>query len=267
MQKFKLDINSIKGSTSGLFVSPGHGRHSTRVYQRWNVLYVLNGTLHMFEENEHFDVPAGHALVIRPHVLHGGTQEYKSGLKFYWFHFYATESDNEDAIHIDQFSKVSRPERLKDLFYWYNKDIQDNRKNPYARDAMAKLILLELQDYSNKSFDKSHHLVENIKNYIYENIENKLSSSIIAGELNYNCDYIERVFKKQLNMTITQFIQLSRINHSTSLLAHSTMSISEIANLAGFSSKEDFYRVFKKIKHTSPSAYRKNKTSYKINNI
>ena len=39
------------------------------------------------------------------------------------------------------------------------------------------------------------------------------------------------------------------------------MSLSEIAELVGFSSLQDFSRVFKKIDGLAPSSYRRNKTT------
>jgi AraC-like DNA-binding protein len=67
------------------------------------------------------------------------------------------------------------------------------------------------------------------------------------------CNY----FKKSTKKTYNIFLNEIRISYSCKLLSEGNMNISSICYESGFTSLANFNKQFKKIKHHSPSCYRK----------
>jgi AraC-like DNA-binding protein len=220
----------------------------------------------MFLDNTEYEIKAGQTLIIKAGQLHGGYRNYDEGLEYYWFHFFARESDGGE-ITLAPHLTPSRPEKLVNLIEEYLIDIYAKRKNQIAKNLMACLILLELSDYSDKTDSDFSPLAAKIHTYIHENIANPLHSSIIAHKFGMSADYIERIYKKTYGETITVAIQKARIFHACSLLRYTTMNISEIASTSGFTRVNDFCRVFKRIKTVTPTEYKKRHIHDIINNI
>ena len=103
---------------------------------------------------------------------------------------------------------------------------------------------------------KNKKLIVDIINYIDINIYTKLKIDNISNEFFFNKDYIMRLFKKELGITINQYINFKRIYLSLPLLEKSNQSILFIALNNGFYSLEYYSEVFKNVIGVSPSKYR-----------
>lgn len=91
--------------------------------------------------------------------------------------------------------------------------------------------------------------------YINLNFDSQLSLSLIADKININPSHLSRQFKKETNMTITEFINKKRVDEAKILIEQSNNSITEIAMMAGFESHNYFYAVFKQITGLTPKGY------------
>jgi AraC-like DNA-binding protein len=91
--------------------------------------------------------------------------------------------------------------------------------------------------------------------YINLNFDSQLSLSLIADKININPSHLSRQFKKETNMTITEFINKKRVDEAKILIEQSDNSITEIAMMAGFESHTYFYAVFKQITSLTPKGY------------
>ncbi len=266
MKNFNINANTVIGDTCGMLSSHGYGRHPSRTIHRWEIIYVLQGTLSLFVDDERFFIQSGQALTIKSKQLHGSTSDYPKDLKFYYLHFYADETDG-DGIKVSQLCTPARPGRFVEMLENYLYDIYAGRKNQKVRDLAVKMMLYELADFSDKEDSVFNPLASKIRTYIHEHMSEDLRSSVIAEALGYSSDYIARIYKQTYGETITEAIHKSRVFFGGELLRRTTMSISEIAAAAGFKSTEDFYRVFKRIKNESPSEYRRRHTHDKILSI
>jgi two-component system, response regulator YesN len=91
--------------------------------------------------------------------------------------------------------------------------------------------------------------------YINLNFDSQLSLSLIADKININPSHLSRQFKKETNMTITEFINKKRVDEAKILIEQSNNSITEISMMAGFESHNYFYAVFKQITGLTPKGY------------
>ena len=108
------------------------------------------------------------------------------------------------------------------------------------------------------------NLIISILEYIDNNLYIKISVDELSKRFFYNKDYIMRVFKNEVNITIFEYINYKKVYMSLDDLIYTNDSILSIALRSGFSSQEYFSEIFKKIIGINPSTYRK---FYKYRNI
>lgn len=111
---------------------------------------------------------------------------------------------------------------------------------------------------------KKKDLITNILDYLDTNLYTKISINQISKIFFFNKDYIMRVFKNELSITIFEYINYKKIYMSMNDLVFTTDSILSIALRCGFSSQEYFSEMFKKVIGINPYTYRK---FYKYRNI
>jgi AraC-like DNA-binding protein len=101
-----------------------------------------------------------------------------------------------------------------------------------------------------------HPLVVRARAYIDEFYAQRLSLSTVAEALHVSANYLSRLFRREMGMTLTTYVQRVRLEHAMMLLAEGGRSISEIAYLVGYQNYRDFYRNFVKYENASPREIR-----------
>jgi len=92
--------------------------------------------------------------------------------------------------------------------------------------------------------------------YIQKNLTKPLTSMDVGESINCNPDYLSRLFKKELGVTLGDYILKSKCNAAIYMLENSNESITNIAAFLGFASASHFIERFKKIMGQSPQKYR-----------
>ena len=84
----------------------------------------------------------------------------------------------------------------------------------------------------------------------------KIHQEDIAKELQISVRYLSTLFKKYMNITLSNYINIYRINKSIELM-QSDKSLTEIAQLVGFKDFQHYSKLFMTIIGETPSSYRK----------
>ncbi|WP_321839727.1 helix-turn-helix domain-containing protein [Paraburkholderia bannensis] len=84
-----------------------------------------------------------------------------------------------------------------------------------------------------------------------------ISVEAIAAECRLSSSYFIRAFRGSTGYTPYQWQLAQRIAQAQGMLAHSTLTLVEIANACGFSDQTHFTRMFSKAVGTSPGAWRR----------
>lgn len=113
--------------------------------------------------------------------------------------------------------------------------------------------------FSPEGINKIMPVLEYIHNHYNENISLEDMSNLI----NVNKSHFCRLFKKAANTSLVDYINFVRISKAESLLISTEHSISEIAELVGFTSGAYFTKIFKRTKSLTPMQYRKYKRQSK----
>lgn len=92
--------------------------------------------------------------------------------------------------------------------------------------------------------------------YIAEHMKDEITVNKLSSLSGYNTQYFVRLFKKSIGMTPYQYIISYRMKEAQKYL-QTDISVSQIANMTGFSDIKTFSRSFKQHFSASPSTYRK----------
>ncbi len=193
------------------------------------------------------------------------------------------KSDRLDTKCYD-YMKVYLPKKIalgRDGFFGYfckamennilTRTTHDLRRRMAASAAFAEL-LIRLEDLSfeeakskEKRSEKSSAKVYRLAEYIEQHYNTQIKSGDIEREFFMNFDYLNRCFKKIMGISIMRYCTDIKLNHAKSLMATTSMCISEIALMVGFCDGGHFCRTFKKAEGMTPAEYRAKILGHNIN--
>lgn len=126
--------------------------------------------------------------------------------------------------------------------------------------------LVDLISNSKTSFYTSsfRNEIKIIDAFIQDNIDKKISLTMLAKHLNRSENYLSRLFKSETGINTVTYINNKKMHRAKEFLANSQLSIKEIASSLGFDEPSYFNRIFNKIYGMNPTDYRKmlNNSSY-----
>lgn len=93
--------------------------------------------------------------------------------------------------------------------------------------------------------------------YIDANTDRDITLEELASAAGISTYHLCRLFRAELSMRPTEYVNRARIQFSKELLADSNLNISAVAKRCGFRSENYFRDIFRRFTGTSPSAYRK----------
>ena len=93
--------------------------------------------------------------------------------------------------------------------------------------------------------------------HVHLHFKENLTLKQLSDQFHLSVPYISRAFRKQTGRSLLDYIHELRINCAASLLVTTDLSVAEISSEVGFESFRTFSRVFKLLKGTTPSEYRR----------
>ena len=93
--------------------------------------------------------------------------------------------------------------------------------------------------------------------YINNNNSQKLTLPDLSNVANYSVGHLSKEFKKEVGMSISDYIQLIRCQKAKELLETTDAQIADISYIVGYEDNNYFVKVFKKQYGVTPSTYRK----------
>lgn len=130
----------------------------------------------------------------------------------------------------------------------------DYQRNKFYNTTKAYLRgLLEIMDETAGLGTIDEPIISETLNYIHRNFHNDISITDLAEKFNYHVNFFIKKFKKYMNMTPYQYIVRYRLNTAINLLRQNTYTVSEVAELVGYSSVSSFSHTFKKLYGIYPS--------------
>ena len=126
---------------------------------------------------------------------------------------------------------------------------------------MKELLLLALHQSlypDNKEIpEKDLEAVKKARHIMEARVSEKLSLEQVAALSGISPDDLKKYFKLVAGITLFEFNRQVRINHAKMLLVETTLSIPEIATMAGYNHPMDFIQKFKEYTGFTPVSFRK----------
>lgn len=95
------------------------------------------------------------------------------------------------------------------------------------------------------------------KHFITENLDQEISREDIARYVHLNPDYLSRIFKKELGISVIDYLIELRIEMAKKLLRDTNMRVSDVAGQVGYSNFSHFSKLFKKKVGVNPNQYKR----------
>ena len=227
-------------------------------------VYVVN-----YNETHKISTDGGPATIISVHIDYRYFTKYIPNLKeiSYTHYFFSRNLDLEDSLEECRKS-------IKELYRLTCFDEGEGSKWKIESAAHSLLLLLidtfqyvyyekhdnTYHDFIDRSNNLSHEQLKRLHrltHYIYTHCHDRLTLDDVAGTEYYSRFYVSHFIKKAYGLSYQETVCLSRVMISERLLIGTPYNMDSIAEMVGFSTRNQYCRQFKKWHGISPSQFRK----------
>ena len=127
-----------------------------------------------------------------------------------------------------------------------NNRIQDEELFPNVRQSRQKEYIKKFND---------------LLDFINLHYSEELNLESMAARMGFSKFHFSRLFKQYTNLAFNDYLNFRRLKAAEELLANPALSIIEVSMRSGYSSISTFNRLFRQMKHCTPSEYRSKKRS------
>ena len=147
--------------------------------------------------------------------------------------------------------------RTHDIFY-EEYPFNDFLQAYTSYDKMVSLVRFAVDYVARKIAGpaKNESPVEQAVRYIQQNIERDLHRSDVAEAIFMNADHLARLFKKEMGVSLHEFIIQEKMRVAESLLRGTNLPVSLVASKVGYPNFSYFSQAFKRLNGMSPGEYR-----------
>ncbi|MBQ8003062.1 MAG: AraC family transcriptional regulator [Clostridia bacterium] len=247
---------------------------STHLHKYYEFLYFAGGDATYVVEGTEYSASDGDLFITCPGELH--SIAFKSH-RDYERHFIQISDDFLQGVEFD-FLKILREKKNGSFnkishLPAYTAEIERcfmgvqscvTKKEDGYKD-IAKSYIIQLLSLINKLLynQQGERKAENervsaAKDYINSHLSENLALDAIAEASYTDRFYLSHLFKKEMGISITDYIGMQRIAMAKKLISQGG-NASKIYSECGFNDYSSFYRAFKKLSGKSPAEFFKNK--------
>ncbi|WP_202076575.1 helix-turn-helix domain-containing protein [Caldalkalibacillus salinus] len=113
-----------------------------------------------------------------------------------------------------------------------------------------------IQKIEERTASQYKNLSDNIIHIVQQEFDTDITLESIATRLHYNPNYLSSIFRKETNLSFSEYLSLYRINMAKKWLLETTMSVKEISEKLRYNNSQNFIRSFRKHEGTTPGKYR-----------
>lgn len=165
----------------------------------------------------------------------------------------------EQFVRHDINKMVSEIEYLADLHDYDQSDLLESAlvslEDFMRRVEITREVIVDYVERNGPNINP----VNKTKKYIDNHISEEITMNEIAKNVHLNSDYLTRVFRKEVGVSITRYIIIRKMDRARQFLLETDKSIGEIAREVGYFNYSSFYKTFIKLVGMSPQAFKKHK--------
>ncbi len=225
------------------------------------LVYVLEGTITLTFENQKRTIKGGEFIVVNSRVVHSVLatentafvlqvplevlKKYVPNVEQYYFEVNMNPGNAVEQTKLDRIKKI-----FQDMHAVY--DVRPEgyllKFNSLLYDLLFTLIHSYAIQIGGKNIAKDErHLakLDEVIVYLKENHREKCSAGDVAKHFGYSSDYLARIFKKYMGMSMTDYLYAVRVTYVYVDLVNTDNTINEIFDEHGCSNYRVAMRVFK----------------------
>ena len=256
------------------------GMTNSHIHDSYEIYFLLEGERYYFIHDKTYNVKKGMLVLIHPNVIHKTIKAERSDHERLLINIhpaimkqYAQGFDSQDwfsgfdgdrpvlALNISNQSQLR--EKMLAVYCELNEkeEISFNRVMIGVMDILLFLSELRSSDWSDRSEmvleNQTSLRVNDVVRYINDHFDSNLTLASLAKNFFFSPSYLSRCFKQITGFNLKDYINQVRLLEAEKKLTNTSLSISDIGRLTGFSSQTHFGRQFKKYKGITPTLYRK----------
>lgn len=219
----------------------------------YDLTFVLEGTMTYVIDNKTYIINKNEALFLKPGASRKRIANNKP-TRYVSFNF---EMPAYTSLEFDTVITHAVTSTIKKLLTIYPfVTIQSSFHSKEKITNILNCILYELIDLTEIKSSNEH--VIKIYKYIANNLDKKITLDIISEKLHLSKEHISRIFKKETNKTVTEYITEQKMLYAKELILSQNMSLPAVASLLKYDDYCYFSRLFKKQFNISPGILKKN---------
>jgi len=220
---------------------------------------VQRGSMNVYYGESKYIIKNNEIMVFNPKQIHYTKNINAIGYASIHFDLKWCESiQKELGINKNEFVNISKKIIQNKKMSQICIDIlsEENNKSNEKLIQIIKEIFTKYCKHSNTN--ENNIIVNKMKSYIDDNINEQITISDISKELAYNKSYLIRLFKKNIGLTPQNYIVNEKINLAKDKLKNNySKAIVDLANESGFYDQSHFNKNFRKIQGMSPIKFKK----------
>ena len=261
---------TIRGTAKLLNVASakyGGDWHSVpHTHNHMELFYIVGGKGQFLIQDQLYPVNVNNLVIINPNVTHTEVSLNAQPLEYIVLGVDGIELKTSNTLGgqfsiLDQFESVEISGCLRNILR------ETELKNTGYEDvcqAYMEILIIRLMRNTALAIPAEPQTVSAnrqcaaVRRYIDLHFKEPLTLELLAEEGHMNKYYLSHAFKREYGVSPINYMISRRIEESKYLLAETDLSLSQIAQLLGFSSLSYFSQVFRKTQGLSPMEYRQN---------
>ena len=259
---------TIRGTAKLLNVASakyGGDWHSVpHTHNHMELFYIVGGKGQFLIQDQLHPVNANNLVIINPNVTHTEVSLNAQPLEYIvlgieGIELATSENSNGQFNILDHFESVEISGCLRNILR------EMEQKNTGYEDvcqAYMEILIIRLMRNTQLSLpakppiNSGNRQCAAVRRYIDLHFKEALTLEQLADEAHMNKYYLSHAFKREYGVSPINYMISRRIEESKYLLAETDLSMSQIAQLLGFSSLSYFSQVFRRTQAISPMEYR-----------
>lgn len=247
---------------------PGYEFEESRVNNILQIVYSGTCFLTVWDEGKehHFTLHAGEAFLISAGVKHKYTSDVNDACSRYWLACSGYEYKNMlPVLGVEKKYAIVSGIDCDEIFRKY-KILKNSMKHTRysvfdilsATYAILSLVSKALHGQNGELENKvkSDVFIDSVIRYIDNHLKEDLRVKTLAKFFGYERSYFYKIFKKNVGMSIQEYVIKKRINTARTLISDTDKPCNEIANEVGYENYSSFSKMFIQITDFSPENYR-----------
>ena len=233
------------------------------------LFYIIGGKGQFLINDQLYPVNTNHLVIINPNVIHTEVSLNAQPLEYIvlgvdGIELSISDTSNGQFCILDHFESLDMASCLRNILR------EMEMKQPGYEDvcqAFMEILIIRLMRSTGLSLPSETSAVSTnrqcaaVRRYIDLHFKEARTLEQLAEEGHMNKFYLSHAFKREYGVSPINYMISRRIEESKYLLAETDLSMSQIAQLLGFSSLSYFSQVFHRTQNISPKEYRQSQKS------